>query len=179
MSDYGTYSLQGFWFQPDPVALKDADLYGNNGYLEKYWNVGSGSNAGDFQPVYNMFENYYNMGTYYDNTYSYDAIIDNFKKQTGQTGSSDSSQSSSWYDPYFNFDYDFGSNEPSYDSSMFDPYYNIGGSSYGGTASGTYNSRDDAIEELKNQLEYYTVDESCIKLDGPSDFDSYFNSIFS
>ncbi len=176
MSDYGSYSLQGFWFQPDPVALEDAKPFANNGYLEKYWDLDS--NAGNFEPAYNMFENYYNIGSIYDNTCSYDDVIDNFKKQTGESDGEESSQSSSWTDPYFNFNYDFSSGEPSYDTSMFDPYYNIGGDS-GANSSAAYNSSNQTIEDLRNQLSESIADESCINLDSLTDYDSYFNSIFS
>ena len=39
MSDYGSYRYMGFWFQPDPVNIEQADTFGNNKFLEKYWSA--------------------------------------------------------------------------------------------------------------------------------------------
>lgn len=81
-----------FWFQPQLKSLDSANSYGNNGFLEKYWDADfSQAPDKDFcndAPVFNS-NSYFNSSfdVYSKGTNSYDDIIDSLgtKTKTAET----------------------------------------------------------------------------------------------
>lgn len=108
MTDYNSYRFMGFWFQPDRVSMDDANPFTNNGYLKKYWDEDTYTQAPE-NSLPNIFENYYNFNfdssmqqiqnssslynSYYNidfgnygssssqGNYSYDSVLNNFRTQ--------------------------------------------------------------------------------------------------
>ncbi len=100
-TDYGSYTFRGFWFQPDPVSMDEADPTRHNAFLNKYWD--SDSYSENLPQSESIFSNYFNYGQ-----------------------DIDTSNTSSYFDSYFNL----GQNiDTSGTSSYFDGYFNLGQSS--------------------------------------------------
>ena len=103
-TDYGSYAFKGFWFQPDPVSMEDADPVRHNAFLNKYWDSES-YDENLPQNDSSIFSNYFNYGQ-----------------------DIDTSNTSTYFDNYFNLGQDI---DTSNTSTYFDNYFNLGkGSGY-------------------------------------------------
>ncbi len=102
MSDYGSYRYMGFWFQPDPVNIEQADTFGNNKFLEKYWSADTYTQMPS-NSMPNLFENYFNFNFDFDsyqnsncnNYFSYDEILSNFNNQLNNSSAQNTTKSNS------------------------------------------------------------------------------------
>ena len=180
MSDYSSYRLMGFWFQPDPVSMDDADLYYHNHYLEKYWNSDIYSQESESSTP-NIFENYFNfdfsnsMDNYQNTTtpfdgyfnYDYDSVLDNYQNTTTP------------FDGYFNYDYEINTDNTSYKLPT-DAYFNADYSSYEKVAADDGFSYESVINDYKKKIsEAKEKSQNQSEESSSLDYNSYFNSFFN
>lgn len=90
-TDYGSYNLRGFWFQPDPVSMDEADPIRHNAFLGKYWDSES-YDENLPQNDSSIFSNYFNYGQDIDtsNTSTYFDSYFNLGKGSGYDSDYDS-----------------------------------------------------------------------------------------
>ena len=158
MSDYSSYRLMGFWFQPDPVSMDDADLYYHNHYLEKYWNSDIYSQESESSTP-NIFENYFN--------FDFSNSMDNYQNTTTP------------FDGYFNYDYEINTDNTSYKLPT-DAYFNADYSSYEKVAADDGFSYESVINDYKKKIsEAKEKSQNQSEESSSLDYNSYFNSFFN
>ncbi len=202
MSDYSSYRLMGFWFQPDPVSMDDADLYYHNHYLEKYWNSDIYSQKSESSTP-NIFENYFNfdfsnsMDNYQNTTtpfdgyfnYDYDSVLDNYQNTTtpfdgyfnyDYDSVLDNYQNTTTpFDGYFNYDYEINTDNTSYKLPT-DAYFNADYSSYEKVAADDGFSYESVINDYKKKIsEAKEKSQNQSEESSSLDYNSYFNSFFN
>lgn len=108
------YYEKGFWFEPKRIEPEDADIWGNRGFLKKYWGEGSSSSIDLSGDSLYRFDNYYSAdyGGYEQKAaqdgFSYDNVFNSFREKIDKIGEQNSSSSSAtpnycgYFDAYFN-----------------------------------------------------------------------------
>ncbi len=122
MSDYNSYRFMGFWFQPDPVSMDNADPFYHNHYLENYWNENNytQSSSSNFTSIFdnyfnfnydNSLNNYENTGSPFDAYFNigsnntqisngYESVLDNYRSQMSQFGVEGTTNTNNTYNSF-------------------------------------------------------------------------------